>query len=142
MPYVLEPEVAGGLGERTGWDRSGPVPRVTALHYEVDQWLGDDLLASHPCFLATERLARAMDEARLSGISWDRAEVTTSELARDLAPDQQLPPFRWLRPVGEAGSDDVALDATGRLLCSDTALQLLRGFHLQHCLIEPQDDAP
>ncbi|RJK97521.1 hypothetical protein [Vallicoccus soli] len=141
MSYVLEPEVAGGLGERTVWDRTGPVPRVTALHYEVDQWLGDDLLESHPCFLATEALARAVDEAGLTGVAWGAAEVTTSDVAADLAPHQRLPPLRWLQPVGEAGRDDVALDGTGRLLCSDAAMDVLRGFHLENCLVEPQDAA-
>ena len=43
--YHLEPEVAGGIGERTVLDRSGPRLRATSLHYEFDGWLGDDLLA-------------------------------------------------------------------------------------------------
>jgi hypothetical protein len=43
--FYVEPEVAGGLGERTVMDRSTHPPVVKRLHYQLEGWLGDAILA-------------------------------------------------------------------------------------------------
>ena len=54
--YLIEPEVAGGIGEHSVIDRSSGKMVVRKLHYEFDGWLGDELLESTPCFIVSERL--------------------------------------------------------------------------------------
>ena len=39
--HVVEPEVAGALGDRTEMDSSIHPPIVKRLHYEFQGWLGD-----------------------------------------------------------------------------------------------------
>lgn len=51
--YILDPEVAGGLGTQTEIDSSVHPPLVKRLHYELDAWMGDDLVQTFPCYLVT-----------------------------------------------------------------------------------------
>lgn len=106
MHKILEPEVAGGLGPGTDIDRSTHPPVVRHLNYEVDGWLGDDLLETFPCFVVTARLAGALAASKLSGFQLSLAEVTRSERFDELHPDMVLPAFHRLHVVGIEGADD------------------------------------
>lgn len=59
---MLEPEVAGGLGPRTVMSKDADAPRVEHLHYEVEGWLGDDVLESTPCLLISPEAAAALEQ--------------------------------------------------------------------------------
>jgi hypothetical protein len=133
--FVLEPEVAGGLGEGTVIsDMSVQPPIVISLHYEFQGWLGDDLLESFPCFIVTSRLADKLRRSEMTGYRLAAVKVSTSDLFREMHPRRKLPPFQWLQPVGEAGVDDFGLSSKPhRLVVSKRALECLRGFQLEHC---------
>lgn len=131
--YFLAPEVAGGLGERTVMSRERHPPIVSRLHYEMDVWLGDELLEGFPCFIVTATLAREIEAADLSGATLEAAEVTTSEQFRELEGDREIPQFVWLRVGGTAGHDDFGTDATGRLVVSQQARDVLGRGKLEHC---------
>ncbi len=133
--FVLEPEIAGGWGDRTVADTSVFPPAVSSLHYRFDGWLGDELLETFPCFIVTERLATRLRRSGFTGFRLQAVEVTTSEEFDALYPDRALPLFKWLRPVGKAGVDDFGLSATHRLIVSGRALALLRKFRLHNCEI-------
>ena len=64
--YIIEPEVAGGLGLNSNIDRTTFPPIVEKLHFVFEGWLGDPILESFPCFIVTDRLARKMEEAGLT----------------------------------------------------------------------------
>src|SRR5438270_3987190 len=130
--YHLEPEVAGGIGERTVLDRSGPRLRATSLHYEFDGWLGDDLLAGHPAFIATRRLAEEIKLSKLTGVTPSRVETSRSITFETIYPGRQLPEFVWLKIGGKPGVDDFGL-ADGKLIVSAKALAVLKSFNLNHC---------
>lgn len=136
MPFYVEPEVAGGLGERTVLDTAVHPPRVERLQYEFAGWLGDPLLESFPCFIATEPLAAALDAAHASGVRWAPVEVSLSEEFREQYPGREVPPFRWLRVTGAAGVDDFGLAPDHRLVVSDRALAVLRDAGMQHAVVE------
>src|SRR6266700_4069450 len=104
--HRLEPEVAGGIGHRTVLDRSGPRLKATSLHYEFDDWLGDDLLAGSPVFIATRRLADDITLKKLTGVSLAGMETSCSITFETLNPGRQLPEFVWLRINGKPGTDD------------------------------------
>lgn len=135
--YHLEPEVAGGIGERTVLDRSGPRLKATSLHYEFDGWLGDDLLAGHPAFIATARLAEAIKQSKLSGVTPSRMETSRSITFETIYPGRQLPQFVWLKIGGKPGVDDFGLAGNGKLIVSGKALVVLKSFNLNHCDIAP-----
>lgn len=56
--FVIEPEVAGGIGERSMIDRSTGKMKVEKPNYHFEGWLGDHLLESTPCYIVSTILAR------------------------------------------------------------------------------------
>lgn len=132
--YKLDPEVAGGLGPNTEFIRTPGKPVVVQkLHYQFDGWLGDELLESSPCFIVTQRLAEELQRQRLSGYELKAVEISTSDQFRELYPDRELPAFAWLGITGKAGTDNFGVDKDGRLVVSETAIELLRTMHFDNC---------
>jgi hypothetical protein len=123
--YFIEPEVAGGLGAHTVIDRSSGQMVIKKLHYQLDGWLGDELLESAPCFIGTQRLAGEVERAQLTGVRFDKVEVTASDQFRELYPNRQLPKFVWLKVEGKAGHDDFGIAPGIRLVVSERAFKLL-----------------
>jgi hypothetical protein len=116
--FWLEPEVAGSWGESTVADRTTHPPVVFNLEYEIDHWLGDDLLQTFPCYIVTERLRDALESSGFTRFSFDDVTVITSvlfkEIERDSNPSLTLPKFYWLKVEGEAGKDDFGIENTLR----------------------------
>ena len=135
--YSLEPEVAGGLGDDTVMDTTVHPPQVESLHYEVEDWLGDDLIESFPCYLASKPLAARLTAAGLGTFELKDVTVTLTPEAEELLGDTTLPDFSWLAVSGTAGTDDLGVTANGQLVVSDQALALLREFTIDNCDIEP-----
>ena len=136
MFYVLDPEVAGGLGPNTVMDASSHPPVVTTLHYELDGWLGDELLESFPCFIVTENMRHLIESARPSGCSFGAVLVSTSERFKELYPMRHLPRFFWLKIAGEAGYDDFGISSTNSLVISQRVLQAMKKGVLEHCAVQ------
>ena len=125
--FIIMPEVAGGLGPQTQMDTSVHPPLVSRLHYVFDGWLGDDLLESFPCFIATRRLTECLISAGLTGFSVADVEVSRSEQFTEIYGDRQLPEFRWIQISGVAGEHDFG-QSSGGLVVSDRCLQLIQRF--------------
>jgi len=62
--YTLSPEVAGGIGRNTVMMRTQHPPIVSHLHYELDGWLGDDLLEALPGFVWVGRFPAENEGSR------------------------------------------------------------------------------
>lgn len=144
--FFIEPEVAGGWGKNVVADVSIHPPQVRKLHYEFEGWMGDALLDTFPCVIATKEAADALASEGVTGIDYAKVEVSTSDLFRHLHPTLNLPPFVWLQIKGKAGRDDFGdyCDARGerpwtRHVISDRALGIIRPFGLNHADIEPFD---
>ena len=131
--FVLHPEVAGGMGHLTVLDRASHPPLVTTLHYEFDDWLGDDLLETFPCFIVTRLLADALGVCGLTGFALDDVIVTTSDHFREIKPAFRLPEFRWLKPLGRPGVDDLGSATDASLVVSESALNVFRNFSIANC---------
>ena len=143
MFHRLRPVISGRLGDDTTLDATIRPPRVEgALYYEIDNWFGDDLIASYPCYVVTEKLA-----ALLAGSGLNRFEIRSVEIVYGEAAFERLyqhglsefPEFRWLFVTGTAGQDDVGLTPRGRLVVSDAALQVFRQGNLDMCGVEQYD---
>ncbi|APF85630.1 hypothetical protein HI806_01945 [Ralstonia solanacearum] len=90
--FFLEPEVAGALGENTVLDASTHPPRVEKLHFEFSGWLGDAILESFPCVIAT---LRGYWQAREPWFSQDMLEhAIHSQLCGDTEPKQPTHQFK------------------------------------------------
>ena len=137
--YAIEPEVAGGWGERTVSDVSVHPPLVTRLHYEFEGWLGDVLLESFPCFIVTELARDSINRLDPTGANFGDVEVTTSEEFEELHPNTVLPRFHWLQIRGKAGQADFGLTHDSRLVVSERILRALRSLGLSHAIVSEFD---
>jgi hypothetical protein len=135
--FQLKPEVAGGFGQDTVIDRSGRFPEVKRLHYVFEDWFGDDMVASFPCLIITDRLKDLLRKADLTGYKLDHVTVSKSDLYQDIHPNgAPLPRFHWFKVIGRAGIDDFGLAPNHRLVVSERALRILQSGQLSDCLIE------
>lgn len=130
--YQIEPEVAGGWGESTEADTSTHPPTVYFLHYEFQGWLGDELLESFPCFLVTQRVGQALQEAGLVGYRLEEVKVSVSSEFLEAQGDLMLPEFHRLKITGRAGQADFGMSESLLLTVSEQALAVLRRFPLAH----------
>ncbi len=135
--YVLEPEVAGGLGPETVMNRGSHPPDVSSLHYEFSGWLGDEIVESFPCYLVTKGLASRIANCGMSGMRFDSVKVTRSAEFEELDPNRSLPEFIWLRPEGVAGRDDFGIGLDHRLVVSARALEQIRSGNPRGLIVEP-----
>jgi len=135
--FFLEPEVAGTLGENTVLNASTHPPRVEKLHFEFSGWLGDAILESFPCVIATLSASEALEQSGVTGIQLAELEVSTSVGFRDMYPAREIPSFRWLKVQGEAGRHDFGIAADLRVVVSEKALDVLRPFGIEHAVTEP-----
>lgn len=134
--YILDPEVPGELGPKTQLDISTHPPRVDRLNYELDNWLGDDLFQSFPCFVATKRLRQKLENLKATGVRFDNLELTLSDNFKALRPNATSPECAWLKVVGKASEDDFGLSPDFRLVVSERILSVLKSFQLENCEVE------
>lgn len=134
--YVVEPEVAGQIGERSVIDTSVHPPRVSVLEYKFYGWLGDSLLETFPCFIVTMDVAQNLQNSNLTGFQFDTVLVSASYEFEELHPDAVLPKFAWFKPEGEPKFDDVAMLSDGRLVLSGEALSLIGRKNLENATIQ------
>ncbi len=136
MFYALHPEVAGGLGPNTVMDRTTHPPKVENLHYEFDDWLGDDLIATFPCFVVTNRLREAIQRASATGCTFADLEISKSELFSEINPLRKLPQFHWLIVTGRCGRDDFGISNDNQLVVSERIFDAMRHMQLQNCEVQ------
>lgn len=133
--YELEPEVAGGIGDRSIMDTSVHPPRVDRLHIIVDGWLGDQLLETFPCFIVTLTLGKDLERSGLSGYVLDHVDIEKSDQFVEIYEDKELPAFKWLKVTGQSGDADFGISDQLTLITSARALDVMRG-RLENCEIK------
>ena len=136
MYKLIEPEVAGGLGEKTEIDNSFFPPIVKSLHYEFEGWLGDDILESFPCYIVTETLKKGIESERLTGVFFDDVIISKSETFKEFYPDKELPMFFWMKINGEVNNDDFFITEKNGLAISEQAYLLLSKYKIDNADIE------
>jgi len=135
MPFALEPLVAGQLGTGTVMDTSVHPPRVSEVEYVLDAPVEDDLIESFPVFLASDKLARDLEQAPLTGFSLEGARVMPSEEFRAAYGNAAVRQWRWLRLMPEQPTD-CWLGTDYRLCVSDTMFAVLEASTLAGCEVE------
>ena len=141
--HVVEPEVAGALGDRTEMDSSIHPPIVKRLHYEFQGWLGDGLVTSFPCYLVADPLRKAIEGSGATGVSFENAEVSAEEQFVEFEPEiaNNLPRFWWLKVTGVAGKDDFGMLGNADLVVSARGLTLLKEHVLENATVRPYESA-
>jgi hypothetical protein len=163
--FELHPEVAGGFGPNTVIRNSDAVQSgaetlldVVHLEYRFEDWAGDDLVTSFPCFIVTERLAAKLKASSVSGLEWDNVEVTTSPEFHQRKMRLLLPPFERMCPKGTVELDvdkrvvnwsghDACISATAtgialrfprprRLVVTERMLNVLREYSIKECSVK------
>jgi hypothetical protein len=136
MFSYIEPEVAGGIGSKSETHRENGKLVVTRLNYEFIGWLGDAVLESTPCFVASEDARQMIEKAALSGVAFGDVEVTRSGMFDDLYGERELPQFHWMIIKGEPKADDFGIANDLRLVVSKRALDILKCAGVNHAEIE------
>lgn len=135
--FYIEPEVAGGLGANTIMDTSIHPPIIQKLHYEISGWLGDVILESFPCLIATNEVSKNLENELVTGVDFYDVEVSVTDDFLQLYPSRKLPLFRWLKVKGVAGKDDFGIAADFRFVISQKVMEILIKHGLNHSITEP-----
>ena len=135
MTYVLEPLVAGELGDGTQLDATTHPPLVRHVEFVLDLPTDEDLIESFPVFLVSESLGHALASANLTGFWFDDADVrpSTEYLAAYGAVSHKR--YRWLRPQCRPHSSDCWLDERHRLCVSDRMYAVLSQHRIDGCAV-------
>jgi hypothetical protein len=133
VTYVLDPLVAGQLGERTDLDASTHPPVVRQVDYVVDLPTDEDLIQSFPVFLVSDDLAGALTAANLTGFRLDNADVRASDQYGVFGGgDVPLKQYRWLR-LDSSDPADCWLDERFRLCVSDEMYAVISSHRIERC---------
>ncbi|MBL7728215.1 MAG: hypothetical protein JNM68_11030 [Dinghuibacter sp.] len=141
MHNIIQPEVIVGLGERTEYaETAPPFKTVKHLHIHLEDWLGDDLMECHPCYIVTEKLKLALLQSAFTGFVIEDMEQDTSEYFFDnyrLA--KELPLFYRLVVNGEPGKHDLYVGDGAKLYASKAFISFLeKDFSVKYMEINPE----
>ncbi len=77
-------------------------PEFTFIEYRFDRWAGEDLVTSMDCYAVSDRLARAFEEANISGVVYEDMAVSRGDYFEIIHPAyaDHLPPFSRLVVTG------------------------------------------
>lgn len=124
----IQPEVIVGLGDNTEFlEQQPPFKTVLNLHLELEDWLGDDLMECHPCYIVTESLKNCLENDKFTGFEFANIEITQNEYFDDnYHINKDLPLFYWLKIIGEKNVDDVFIGEKYTLFANDRFINYLK----------------
>jgi hypothetical protein len=125
--YYIEPEVAGGWGKNTVFERTPGVGTIVhKLHYVFEDWFGDSIVTSSLCYIVTEEACSEIIKDKLTGVIFDDVEISTYPQFSMLRPGVKLPKFVWMKVVGQRGKDDFGRKSGEDLVISERALKIFK----------------
>jgi hypothetical protein len=129
--YQIHPEVPGGIGKNTEYDKSTLPWKLLNLHVQFDGWLGGDIMKVSNCYLVTEKLKVELETTKLTGIAFFKdIEVDYSLTFQNLHPDLVLPKIYWLIIDGIMAKDDFGMIDYFRLSVSENALSVIKKYKI------------
>lgn len=138
---TIQPEVIVGLGEQTEYlEKEPPFLTVTKLHIQLEDWLGDDLMECHPCYIVTEKLKDGLQNIGFSGFKFAEMILIKDEyFDNNYQLKKGLPKFYWLQVVGKQDIDDMVIGIEKSLLIEEKMLTYLQeNFILNYMDIGPE----
>lgn len=129
--YYIRPEVPGGVGVNTTYDKSTIPWTLMHFHLIMEGWLGGDILKVSNAFMVTEGLEAELVSSELSGIkSFEMVEIDSSDTFKKLYPNRKLPKLKRMVIDGELGEDDFVIKDHMKLLVSERVMETLNNFDL------------
>lgn len=139
MPYRLDPQVAGELGDGTLLDSSTHPPTVGQVDYVLDQPDADEFIQSFPVFLVSEKLGARLQEKGLTGFALTDVSVRPSDNYLATYGDAPHPQYLWMQVTGASAQVDCWLDATFQVCVSDRMMAVIEAAGLSDCLVDEID---
>lgn len=123
----VEPEVIVGLGDNTEFlEKKPPFRTVTHLHIDLEDWLGDDLMECHPCYIVTEQLKKALEKTRYTGFEFAEMEVSKNKYFKNnYRLNKPVPNFYWMKIIGEENKDDFYMSSESVLMCNSEVVEFI-----------------
>ena len=144
--YLLNPEVAGEIGDRSELVyEDGKIKEVTFLEYNFTGWQGDELLSTHPCFIVTESLQNDIILNSLTGIKFKDIAMTFSDEFYDICGNVKIPKFVQIicNTSHEDNVNNLQYDfyhnKYKEIVVSERALNVLKQHKIDMCVIENYD---
>ena len=146
--YQINPQTIGWVGDDAVEEDMEARPVIIhKLQIDLEFWPDDDLVeAGLYGYCGTTKLMRAIKEAELTGVDFDKVEVIEGEqffIQRKSHPNTELPELHWFKfYTGIPGTDDFGLltgPVTSPLVVSEKALVLLKSFNHQKMEIKGFD---
>lgn len=138
---TIQPEVIVGLGEKTEFlEKEAPFLTVIKLHIQLEDWLGDDLMECHPCYIVTEKLKTGLQTTKFTGFEFSEMIVTKDEYFNDnYQLNKSLPEFYWMKIIGKQDFDDIIIGPEKSLLVGEELLDYLKkNFTLNYMDVKPE----
>jgi hypothetical protein len=123
------------MGEGTVLDASVHPPIIHHVNFVLDSPPRDDIHTAFPCYFVSGRLGRHIAETGLTGVRVTELQVEMNGQYCETHPSDPVPEARLLSVYGRAQEADFGLDPGGNLIVSAAALEALRQFRLEECLI-------
>ena len=141
--YKLEPEIAGEIGESSKIEyENGTIKKIIFLEYLFSDWLGDELLSTHPCHIVTENLKKDISANNLTGVKFQKIKKTFSDEFIELNISTDIPEFvqivcdNFYEDKNENALQDFYVNRYKELIVSESALKVIKKHTLNNCLIE------
>ena len=141
--YLLNPEVAGELGEGSELVyEGGKIKEVMFLEYNFMGWQGDELLSTHPCFIVTESLQNDIISNGLTGVKFKNIAMTFSDEFLEIRGEKKVPKFVQIicndlyENSVENLQNDFYFNKYKDIIVSEKALSVLKQHKLDMCIIE------
>ena len=138
--YLLEPEVAGEIGENSIISyENGMIKEVKYLEYCFMGWLGDELLTSTPCFIVSRAVQEEILAENLTGIQFEEITMSFSDEFEELYEGEAVPEF--VRIICENSYEsnignltlDFYMNEYKDLIVSEKALAVFKRHKLNNC---------
>lgn len=135
--YKIHPEVPGGIGKNTEYNKNEIPWKIRHLHVIFEGWLGGDLLKISTCYLVTAALKEKIQSAKLTGVlGFANFEFDLSDTFKHLYPGKSLPGMYWMQLTTELGKFDLAINDKNKLIVTETAMKILKEVNLSDAEIE------
>ena len=139
--YLTKPTRSGEFGPESVIDHTVIPQTISYVHFVFDHW-PENLVTSHPVFLASQRLTDALIENQCSGFTTEPCKVEKSVwfLERDskYGDIKELPKFFRLM-IGSDGKSDLMIIGT-ELIVSLKAKRVIESFSCESVKFYPLDE--
>lgn len=141
--YKLEPEVAGEIGENSKIEyEDGKIKKIIFLEYLFSDWLGDELISTHPCHIVTDNLKKDINSNDLTGVQFQEIKKSFSDEFVELNDLSDIPEFvqivcdSFYEDKRDDELQDFYVNRYKELIVSENALKVIKRHTLNNCLIE------